>query len=143
MSEEGVVDVVKEAGPDEHYRYVAAVRRHGVVTLMVVVPAEIARRLGLRPGDLVEVTVRRATEGAVRELGVYKGPKRVPQWRRVRCPKCGREGAVFLRRLLDGRGVVVYVRHSHTNCYICSVNLVEARAPELKGIVERLLRGER
>ena len=133
-----VMDGVKEVRRDEYHWYVARAVSSGT-SLVVVIPAAIARHLGLKPGDAVEVAIRRATEEAIREHGgVYGRRGRASRWRRARCPRCGREGTV------RWNGRRIYVRHGRGDeCYVGPVEAVEARAPELKGIVERLLRGER
>ena len=136
------MDGVKEARADEYHWYVARVRGTSA-GLVVVVPAAIARHLGLRPGDVVEVAIRKADEEAIREHGGVYGIRflravRGAPWRRARCPRCGEEGTVTLHRGF------VYVRHGRRKmCYVCTARAVGERAPELKGIVERLLRGER
>ena len=142
-----VMDGVKEVRRDEYHWYVARAVSSGT-SLVVVIPAAIARHLGLKPGDAVEVAIRRATEEAIREHGgVYgrwaasrAGRRRASRWRRARCPKCGREGTV----VVSWNGRYVYVRHGRGDeCYVGPVEAVGERVPELKGIVERLLRGER
>ena len=137
-----MMDGVKEVDPREYHWYVARASAYGRSGLAVVIPAAIVRHLGLRRGDVVEVAIRRADEEAIREHGgVYgRGPRRVgrgraPQWRRVRCPRCGEEGTVSVYR------GYVHVRHGRSGkCYVCPADTVEVRAPELKEVVERLLR---
>ena len=103
---------VEEAPASEYHGFLAKARVASEV-LVITIPAEVAKSLGLRPGDLLEVALRKAGRSDLaRYGGLPKGP-RAPLY--VRCPKCGEVG-----RLGPGpKGCICVVHGGRRRCYAC------------------------
>jgi len=135
-----VIDGFKSAHRDEYHGYVVRVRRVNNVFL-VCIPHRIAKHLGLRKGDLVEVVIRKISEDeAMREYGfIYDRYRTI----KVKCPLCGREGNLVVRVGSKGN-VEVLVKHRRgypqNQCYISKYLAPEAYRDLLKKYIEHVRR---
>jgi len=90
----------------ERNAFVVRVRMCGT-SYDVTIPADIARALDIKKGDLVEVIIRKVDEEyAAREYN-YIPEKKIRQTLRVKCPLCGQEGVVLFKR----EGLALSVQH--------------------------------
>ena len=92
-----VPDGIKEVRAGEFQSYVAGVRKAGA-SLVILIPTEIAKVLGIKRGDIVEVAIKKTTvEDAVREYGYLPRSVKIKAPKiKVKCPICGKEGTVYV-----------------------------------------------